>query len=196
VSRALRRAAAVALAAALGTSGCATLGPPYEPRLVARGELTLTHDPGFRMYAGDRPLAEGVRWTGLEPYVRCVPEAARLARQASSDGATATLFTALGVGFGIASLGGLAGFAVADGKYVDAFLATGVGVAVLGTALAGLSNLFKNRANGQAVDAMNLYNDAVGSLGATCDDLTYPAPVGPAPRLIPPEPALPPPPPP
>ena len=137
------------------------------------------------MYASNRLVAESLKWDGLNDYVRCVPEAALHARKASNDGQAAIVLTALGVSFGVASLGGFAGFAVDNGKYLGAFLGTGVGVAVVGTIIAGLSRLFKNRANGQAVDAMNYYNDSVGSLGATCADLTYPPPAGPAPAAPP-----------
>lgn len=140
------------------------------------------------MYAGDRPLTHGPRWAGLEAYVRCVPRAARAAAGAASAGTTAVVLSALGASLGVASLGGFAGFAVDEGKHLGAFLGVGVGVAVLGAVLAGLSRTSKNRANGQAIDAMNLYNDSVGSLGATCDDLTYPAPAGP----LPPAPTAPP----
>jgi hypothetical protein len=185
--------ALLVLAAVLdATLGCAAVGPAYQPRLVARGELTLGYDGRFEMYAGDRPLTQGLRWDGLEGYVRCVPAAARQAQGASSSGTAAIVLAALGGSLGLVSLGGLAGFAVDDGKHLAAFLGTGVGLAVVGTLLAGLSRQLRNQANGQAVDAMNLYNDSVGSLGATCADLTYPAPAGP----IQPAPAAPPPPPP
>lgn len=188
--RAVALVSIAAIAAISPTLGCATVRP-YEPQLVARGEITLRYENGFEMSAGNRPLARGLEWKGLPEYVRCVPEAAKHAASASSAGTAAIVLSALGVSFGVASLGGFAGFGVADGKYLGAFLGTGVGVAILGTVFAGLSRSYKNRANGQAVDAMNLYNDSVGSLGATCDDLTYPPPVGPGPVEPPPPPPLP-----
>ncbi|MBV8201017.1 MAG: hypothetical protein JOZ15_10390 [Acidobacteria bacterium] len=64
---------------------------------------------------------------------------------------------------------------------------------LLGLALVGGGAQAKVDANGHAVDAMNYYNDAVGALGATCDDLTYPRAAGPAPgEMPPPPPPLPP----
>ncbi|HNN97929.1 MAG TPA: hypothetical protein PKI03_36950, partial [Pseudomonadota bacterium] len=51
----------------------------------------------------------------------------------------------------------------------------------VGLTLSIVSWRLKNHANGHAHDAVNFYNDSVGSLGATCDDLSYPSPVGPAP---------------
>jgi hypothetical protein len=74
----------------------------------------------------------------------------------------------------VASVGSLAG--LADEQHEVIWLGAGVGTAGLAVLAGGLSRLLRNRANGQAVDAMNIYNDSVGSLGATCDDLTYPPP--------------------
>jgi hypothetical protein len=47
-------------------------------------------------------------------------------------------------------------------------LAAGLGGAITGVVLAAIGRHEKNVANGHAVDAMNYYNDAVGSLGGTC----------------------------
>jgi hypothetical protein len=168
------RAAALVVVGAL--SGCAALPPPYRPRLVARQELVLSYDGRFELVAGGRRVARGLAWSGLEEFVRCVPDAAAHAARAETAGRAAVAFTALGVGLGAGSLASLAGFAVNDGKDLAAWLGIGVGVAALGTVFAGLSRLEKNTANGSAVDAMNVYNDAVGSRGGSCSDGPTPAP--------------------
>ncbi|WP_437753964.1 hypothetical protein [Sorangium sp. So ce1389] len=173
--------------------GCAHLGcthghTRYSPRVVARGELTASYDDGFSLWAGGQKVAESYHYEGLERFVRCVPEAREHARQASQSGRSATTLSTLGVVLGVGSLGGLSGLYFHDKNEVamGAILGTGVAVAATAVVLGALSRPAKERAHGHALDAMNYYNDSVGSLGATCDDLTYPPPAGPEP---PPQPA-------
>ncbi|WP_159397814.1 hypothetical protein [Sorangium cellulosum] len=190
-------APAAATACVLGCAllGCTSGRTLYAPRYVARGELTASYDNGFALWAGGQKVAESYHYDGLEQFVRCVPEAREHAREAARSGRSATTYSTLGAVLGIAGLGGFAGlyFYDKDNGAMAAFLGTGIAVAVTGVVLGGLSRPAKESAHGHALDAMNYYNDAVGSLGATCDDLTYPAPAGPEP---PAGPELPPPPPP
>ncbi|HZS37684.1 MAG TPA: hypothetical protein VFF06_12695 [Polyangia bacterium] len=168
---------------ALIASGCATT--EYQPQLVARGELTLRYQGGFEMWGGGRRVARGLGWSGLPEYVRCVPQASDQAQKAARDGTLSTALSITGGIFGVLPIGALIGFGVDYPDHVGIWLGTGVGMAVLGVVLAGFGRKLKNSANGHAVDALNYYNDAVGSLGATCDDLRYPAPA--APQAPPPE---------
>ncbi|XYH95886.1 hypothetical protein ACMHYB_50190 [Sorangium sp. So ce1128] len=177
--------------------GCALLGGAllgcthghtrYTPRVVARGELTASYDDGFTLWAGGQQVAESYHYDGLERFVRCVPEAREHARQASQSGRSATTLSTLGVVLGVSSLGGLSGLYFDDKNEAAMGTILGMGVAVAATAvvLGALSRPAKERAHGHALDAMNYYNDAVGSLGATCDDLTYPPPAGPEPPPLP-----------
>ena len=168
----------LALLAALPLhSGCATTS--YTPTLVARGEITLRYENRFALVAGQKPLSHGLLYKGLPEYVRCVPEAARHAQQAQQSGRGAIALSVLGAVLGVGGLGGLYG--LYDRDNLLPWLAGGVGLGIVGATLAGLSYRLKNHANGHALDAVNYYNDAVGSLGATCDDLRYPEPAGPAP---------------
>lgn len=170
----LLTSATVALATA---SGCATSN--YAPQVVARGELTLRYDGGFELSAGGQPVAKGLTYRGLDRYVRCVPEAHKHARQAQTAGGTAIAFSVLG---GLLGAGGLTSLvALVDGDHWQAWLGGGLGMATVGLTFSILSWRFKNHANGHAIDAMNFYNDSVGSLGATCDELVYPPSAGPAP---------------
>jgi hypothetical protein len=57
----------------------------------------------------------------------------------------------------------------------------------IGLTLSALSWREKNQANGHALDAMNHYNDAVGSLGSNCQDLRYPPAAGPNPADLSPQ---------
>ncbi|MCS6914426.1 MAG: hypothetical protein RMK29_01015 [Myxococcales bacterium] len=163
-------------AAAVSLPACATT--QYAPQLVARGELVLRYDGGFEMWGGGRRVARSLLYRGLEHYVRCVPEARDHARAAAHYGAAALGLSIVGGTLGVASLVGLYG--LADPPNMWYWLGGGLSSAVTGTVLVGLARSYRNRANGHAVDALNYYNDRVGSLGASCDDLRYPDPAGPA----------------
>jgi hypothetical protein len=200
----VRGAFVLGLTAALAT-GCAATSSSYMPQVVARGELTLRYDGGFEMWSGGRKVASSWGWGGLPEYVRCVPQAEEHARAARRDGRFSVMMSAMGAALATAALGGGIALAGALGAGLDPkqepsvypLVGAALGVAVVATLFAGMARLKKNSANGHAVDAMNYYNDAVGSLGATCDDLRYPAPQ-PMPEAAPPPamPEAPPPPPP
>ena len=181
----MRRAIAALLVGAVASLGCATT--QYSPQLVARGELTLRYHGRFEMMAGNRMVARGLLWNGLADYVRCVPAAKDQADKAARDGMASLALSITGGIFGVLPIGALIGFGVDYPNNVGAWLGTGVGLAVVGVVLAGVGRKLKNSANGHAVDALNFYNDSVGSLGATCDDLRYPAPLAPEAPQYPPQ---------
>lgn len=178
MSCAWRRVTALALVSALAAAGCASTS--YQPQLVARGELTLRYHQGYEMYAAGREVAHGPGWRGLAEHVRCVPRARELAEEARAKGRSGAAASIVGATLGVVALGGLYGVFVDENQGRWAFLGGGLGVAVGGLVAAIASRALRNGANGRAVDAMNFYNDSVGSLGATCEDLTYPPPAGPA----------------
>ena len=159
-------------------SGCAG-DSAYVPRVVARGELTLRYHGAFEAWAGSKRVSRGLRWRGLERYVGCVAEAREHAIAAAKSGDLALGLSIAGGILGGLGAAGLIGVADETNRY--AWLGAGLGAAVIGAILAGTGRLYRNRANGHAVDAINFYNDAVGSLGATCADLTYPPPAAPPP---------------
>ena len=47
-------------------------------------------------------------------------------------------------------------------------LGAGLGAAVVGIVLAATSRPLRNHGHGHAIDALNYYNDAIGSVGGTC----------------------------
>lgn len=177
-----------ALAGLVFLHGCANTISQYQPRRVAQGELILQYDGAFAMYAGGKRVARGLTYKGLSPFVVCVPTAHEQARLAERDGRVAVGFSATGGSLGAVSLGLLAG-AIADGDNRWAWLGSGLVTATIGVLFAGFGRKFRNSANGHAVDALNFYNDSVGSLGARCNDLTYPAPAGPTTPVIAPVPS-------
>lgn len=151
--------------------GCGHGTTRYEPQLVARGELTLRYDDGFELWSANRPVARGTRYEGLPEFVACVPPARAHANAATSAGTQGAAFTGLGIGFGTLTLGGLGGLAFQDKpKIMAAFIGGAAISATLGIVFGALARSSKNDANGHAVDAMNYYNDAVGSQGGSCHD--------------------------
>lgn len=198
-------------------SGCGSGMTRYSPQLRAQGELTLRYDDGFSMHAEGREIASGTGWGGLTGYVKCVPKAKEHAESAENNGAAALGLSWTGAGLGLASLGSLGGLAVYDEKSPElamGILGIGAAAAITGVVLAAIGRNQKNIANGHAVDAMNYYNDEVGSYGGTCRQPAAPLPqvepvrptpatprpTGPLPvdengREIPPPPPPPPPPP-
>lgn len=155
-------------------AGCGHGVTSYAPQLRAPGELTLRYDDGFSMSAEGKEIASGYTWNGLEEYVKCVPKAREHAEAAHSAGAAAAALTWTGVGIGMASLGSLAALSLADSKskadqdLVAPILLAGLGGAITSVILAAIGRHEKPVANGHAVDAMNYYNDEVGSRGGTC----------------------------
>jgi hypothetical protein len=174
----LRNSAVCAALATLASTGCATT--QYQPQLAARGELLLRYDGGFVMQAQGQTVARALSYRGLDRFVACVPEAHQHARSAQSHGGAAIALSVIGVTLSLASLGSLAG--LADTQHQWSWLGGGLAAGAVGLTLSALAWREKNQANGHALDAMNHYNDAVGSLGASCQDLRYPPAAGPAPQ--------------
>lgn len=168
------RGGSLLVAMALCT-GCATT--QYQPQLVARGELVLRYDGGFVLQSAGQPVARGLSYRGLERFVGCVPEAARHAKSAQRHGGAAIALSVLGITLSLASVGSLIG--LTDTQHQWAWLGGGLATGAVGLTLSALSWREKNQANGHALDALNHYNDAVGSLGASCQDLRYPPAAGP-----------------
>jgi len=155
--------------AALALTSCA-VPTAYTARLVARAELTLRYQRlHFVAYAAGREVAHGLRWRGLDAFVACVPDARRNAVEAARAGDRALGFSVAGGLLGGLAPVGLVGIADAQNRW--AWLGSGIGAAVVGVVFAAIGRLERNAANGHAVDAINFYDDAVGSLGKSCTDV-------------------------
>jgi hypothetical protein len=170
-------------------AGCGA-ATKYTPQLRAEGELTLHYDNGFSMHAEGQEIASGVTWGGLTEYVQCVPMAKRHARSAESYGGGAVALSWIGAGIGLGSLGSLGGLAVyeQDKDLAAGILGIGVAAAITGVVLAAVGRNMKHDANGHAIDAMNYYNDQVGSYGGTCKKPVAPPPAVEPQKPPPPEP--------
>lgn len=181
----MKRLAMILGAASLGLlAGCGHGVTKYQPQLRAWGELTMRYDDGFSMTAEGKEIASGNTWSGLTEYVQCVPKAKEHAEAAESRGTTAVVLSWVGAGVGLASLGSLAAVPDYDKhqEVSNVALALGLTGAVTGVILAAIGRNQKPTANGHAVDAMNYYNDAVGSRGGTC---RKPAPELPEREVVP-----------
>jgi len=152
----------------------------YQPQHVGPAELTLRYEKGVQVFSGRKFLSAGPLYSGLPEHVRCVPQAYEHARYAQKHGRARRGMAWSGGALGVASLGGLSGFAFLEDEPKTAFalLGAGLGVAVLGIVLAGASRSAGNQAHGNAIDALNYYNDAVGSVGGSCaEDLSAAPPI-------------------
>ena len=159
--------------ALVSAPGCAPAMTGYDPVHVGPAELTLRYEKGVQVHSGRQHLTSGPVYRGLAEHVRCVPQAYEHARYAEKHGRARRGLAWSGGAMGVASLGGLSGFAFLEEEPKTAFalLGAGLGVAVLGIVLAGASRSAGNQAHGNAIDAVNYYNDAVGSVGGSCVDV-------------------------
>lgn len=158
---------ALILLAAL--SACSPATTQYVPQVTADDELVLSYDGRFAVWRRGELVARGLGFAGLAHHVRCVPAAHERAVVAESAGKRALAFSIVGGVLGGISLGAFAAFASPRQDVRVGVLLGGVGLAAIGTLFAALGYKDKNVANGSAVDAMNFYNDAAGSTGASCD---------------------------
>jgi hypothetical protein len=150
-------------------TGCSA-ATAYKPARTAAGELTLSYDDGFRVTTPSRPVADGPRYSGLADFVGCVPKAREHAEGAQSWGRTSTVLSGLTIGFAAVGMGGLAGLAFTDEKpgTAAAFLVGGLLVETAAIVLGATSIGARSRAHGNAFDAVNYYNDALGFSGGSC----------------------------
>lgn len=161
-------ASIVGLSAVL-LGGCGSGLTVVQPSVVAPHELTLRYDNEFQIYSPEGEVATGYRYDGLADYVHCVPEALKQAEGAQSAGNAAVGLTISGIGLGVGGLAGLAGLNYSNKPEVMwGFLLGGLGAEVVGLILTSVGRRMKVEANGRAVDAVNFYNDAVGSRGGRC----------------------------
>lgn len=159
-----------AAAAVLG-SACASTN--YEPYHLHPDELVLSQEGSLTLRNRGDVIAQEPQWSGLVEHVDCVPEAGRHARRARRHGRTATALAVIGGALGVASLVGVAGipFVKRDPDKAGALIGAGLGVGVLGIGLAGGARHHRTLANGNAVDAMNYYNDDVLGGRSRCRDV-------------------------
>lgn len=167
-----RCATIAAVVAAVTTAGCAILPTRHAPQYAAADELVLSYQGGYELWAGNSVVAKGYRYDGLSDFVRCVPLARRHAEQAEAVGSIAVPLQILGVTATVGGIGGLTGLAYIghDNRAAAALLGGGAGLQLIGLLLVAAGAQAKVSANGHAVDAMNYYNDALGSRGGSCRD--------------------------
>lgn len=158
--------------------GCAS--SYYPPQNTAQGEITLRMRPTkLEVFAEGKQIASSWTYSGLNNYVKCVPQADRHSRKSSHFGRASVFATTLSFLTNASAIGFTAA-AIVDTGYWREWTGAAVGGYVFSTAMMITARFLKDHADGHAIDAVNYYNDAVGSIGATCINLTYPRPIGPA----------------
>lgn len=157
----------ISLCTALAT-GCATTA--YRPSRTPPGELALGYDGVLQVWTADRRVAQAPAFDGLPEFVACSPEARRHAEAAHSEGSRASIFSFTSVGLAVVGLGGLSGLALEhrDERAMAALLLGGIAVEIAAVAIAGSSLAARVKAQGNAIDAVNFYNDAVSSRSGAC----------------------------
>jgi len=171
----MRMAIVLGLTLALA-SGCPQSLRP--PQIVARGELTISMERTVVLREQGRVVAYGPVFRGLPRYVGCVEPARRYAVGARHAGRAGRALSIIGAALGVGGLVALGAFA--DREHRAAYALSGIGSGMLGLGFVTGGLRRKRVAFGRAIDAANEYNDAVGSLGATCLDLRFAPPSGPA----------------
>ncbi len=161
---------ALALVPALGCSA------QMSPRPTPPGQLGFAYDRTLEIHADGSRLTDEPDFEGLEAHVECEPRARAHAREARRHGRRAKRLAWAGAGLGVASLGGLAGLAFLerDPSVAGAVIGSGLAVGVLGIVLAGSARAHRNRAAGNAVDAVNYWNDQLRREHSRCRARTQP----------------------
>lgn len=172
--RTIRRpVCATLLIIAILNQGC--MATSYQPQALSQDELYLQ----FRGYQGleirtrtRRIAREATSFVGLPHHVRCVPKARQHANAAVRLGVTRHFFTAFAVG---SALAGIIHPAITfsqplvkdqDVSLDRLFVLYGSGSLIV---LWMRDFFIRPHALGHAVDAVNHYNDARGSIDESCD---------------------------
>lgn len=142
----------------------------HTPKVVAEHELSLRYEDRLLVFAGHDPLTEAPTFAGLEAHVRCVPTAADHAHEAHRQGQTGEALRIAGIVLGSLGLASLTGLAAYETEPTAAWASVGVGgaLSLIAVSLAGASVTARLAAQGNAVDAVNHFNDALGSVGGKC----------------------------
>jgi hypothetical protein len=151
-------------------SACTTIAPRL-PKHAAPHELVLVDQGRLEIWEADQAIAVGPKYKGLEEYAQCVEPAVQHARKARRAGRAREALAWTGGSLGVASLGGLSGlfYLEHDPQRAAALVGGGLATAALALTLSGISRQQGHKANGNAIDAMNYYNDRVGFAGGHCE---------------------------
>ena len=152
------------------TTGCSSTHTSFIPSRLANNELVLLYDGRYKMATTSGFATGGYQYPGLTSFVSCVPPAAAHAQAAESWGDAVIPLQAAGITLAVGGIGGAAGIAYLDKNkdLATGLILGGIGAQVLGLILVSIGAQAKYNANGNAIDAMNYYNDAVGSRGGYC----------------------------
>jgi hypothetical protein len=165
------KAAAFAIAAAAVAAGaCGGVQSSYQRTRTMPGELVWRYDNKIQVTADGRVIGEAGDWGTLAPALGCVPEAQRWASSASRRDGRGKVLVWTGVAVMLAAVAGGTYLALEDLDDTEQAL-TGLGVMggglVFGLATVPTGAIMRVRADSQAIDAVNRYNDEVWS-GRAC----------------------------
>lgn len=184
-------AAFIRISMGLTLSGCII---NYQPHRVAPHELVLQQQTwGYEVRSGDKDFFTSARhsYWALGRYVHCEEEAYRHAKLATRNQLANYFLMSIASSFAVTGsvlyatnpLGLSRGDITKIEPDLTYFYLLGSGIFAAGFGIAAFAS--KNSADGHLLDAVNYYNDRVGSLGAGCDGTPYAKP-----ELVPPPPGL------
>ena len=174
-------AGALLLAACAETPPLPVLLPQEKLVLQPSGDRIRRDDLEVRV--GGQMVARSPTYQGLASYVRCVPRARTEAAKATRYGKTGRFLSYAGTAVFWSSLAfGAFGnaFAVLSGPDCGHLgcaetILTITNSMVIGVTLGKIMELlgsdYQGTAHGRVQNAVNLYNDSLGTLGAGCEDL-------------------------
>jgi hypothetical protein len=152
--------AALALVAIV--TGCASYRSTYRRGAAASGELVWAYDDGFQVTRDGRVIAERGSWDGLSGAVRCVPQAREWVDSADSRDGWGKLLLWGGMVVMLAGVGVGTALVVDDFDDTDQVV-TGLALMGGGLVFGGVTiptgAVLRAKAEAQAIDAVNLYND-------------------------------------
>ncbi|MEL6545297.1 MAG: hypothetical protein AAFQ82_11775 [Myxococcota bacterium] len=152
----------------LGLCACGSTSSSYTRQLAADSELSLFYRDKLYVYQGAEVIEDGPTFTALPKVTSCVPKAHTHAVRARRSGRVSRVLRVIGATAGVASLGGLAGLAQDDRDTALTYIGVGAGVALTGLIFASVAHSTEIQAQGNAVDSVNYWNDAMGFDGGRC----------------------------
>jgi hypothetical protein len=156
-----KRSTAVIALIALVT-GCASYRSSYRRGATSSGELVWGYDNGFQVTQDGKVIAEPGNWGGMSGAVRCVPQAQEWADSADSRDGWGKFLLWSGVVVMLAGVGVGTALVVDDFDDTDQVI-TGLGIMggglLFGLVTVPTGAVMRAKAEAQAIDAVNLYND-------------------------------------
>jgi hypothetical protein len=148
--------------ALLALAGCASYQSSYHRSHSTPSELVWAYHDRFQVTRDGKIVAEQRDWDELSGVVACVPRARSWAESAASGDRTGSVLSWTGIAIMVGSLAAGTVLIFQDTNNTDQLLLGGgvlLGGVITGGSLAVTGLVKRARADAEAIDAVNLYND-------------------------------------